>query len=85
MENISGLLARFADFGKKEEKLKKTISDIISGVIKYEIKPESIRYINGSIIVNVSPVVKSEISLNKDEILFSIQQAIQKPIIIHIK
>jgi uncharacterized protein YfcZ (UPF0381/DUF406 family) len=82
---ISDLLAKYSKIGQSERELKEKIAKIISEAINFEIDTSKIKYINGSIIVKVEPIIKSEIALNKEIILEKILSQITKPKILDIK
>jgi asparagine N-glycosylation enzyme membrane subunit Stt3 len=85
MDRITELLGKYSKIGQSEKELKETVAKIISETINFEISPNKIKYINGTVIVKVEPIVKSEIALNKKAILERVVSQISKPKILDIK
>jgi hypothetical protein len=82
---ISDLLSKYSKIGQSERELQEKVVKIISETINFEISPNKIKYINGTVIVKVEPIIKSEIALNKKIILEKVLSQISKPKILDIK
>lgn len=74
MKKISDFLEKFAGFGEKEKKEKELIIDILRKVLNVEIKKGDLEIKDLKINIKVSGPQKTEIILNKNKILFEINQ-----------
>ena len=78
MIEIKDLLARFSHILLSEEGKKETIRNIISEVIKVEIKSEDIKIKNNIIYLNIKPIYKNEIFLKQEKILLKLEESFGK-------
>ncbi len=78
MIEIKDLLFRFNDLLLGEEIKKQVIRDIISKIIKTEIKTENIKIKNNTIFLDIKPIYKNEIFLKKEEIFIKLQEMLGK-------
>lgn len=69
MFNISIYLDKFKDLDLKSSSLKKIITDSISKFVKINIDKNNIKIKNKIIYLNVNPVVKNELFINKISII----------------
>jgi hypothetical protein len=78
MIEIKDLLNKFSDILLSEEVKKKSIKDIISEVVRVNIKNEDIKIKNNVIYLDIKPIYKNEIFLKRDEILSKLQESLGK-------
>ncbi|MCE9585657.1 hypothetical protein K8Q94_03495 [Candidatus Nomurabacteria bacterium] len=76
MIEIKDLLLRFSNILLSEEIKKKAIRDIISEIIKTDIKSEDIKIKNGTIYLNIKPIYKNEIFLKQEKIFFKLAETL---------
>ncbi|MFZ2038904.1 MAG: hypothetical protein WAV11_03120 [Minisyncoccia bacterium] len=71
---ISDYLKKVSSFSNEQELLSNSIIISFRNVLGIEIKPSEFSFKDGIILIDKSPVVKSEIMLKKDRLLNSINK-----------
>lgn len=67
--HITSFLDKFKKILFQKEELKNIVTKIISEEIKYPIEKDKIKFKNGIIFVEGSPVVRNEVMMKKEQIL----------------
>ncbi len=78
MNNISGLLARFKKLKPSDLFIKEAFIESIKEVMNVEVSKDEITVSGSNIFLNAHPALKSEIHLNKKEILKSLENKLRK-------
>ncbi len=78
MIEIKDLLSRWASLLSTGEASMTVLREILSEVLKTEIKSEDIKVKNGVLILNIKPIYKSQILIKREEILEKIGNALGK-------
>jgi hypothetical protein len=78
MIEIKDLLAKFNNILLSEEVKKKSIRDIISEVVRVDIKNEDIEIKNNIVYLNIKPIYKNEIFMKRDEIFLRLEKSLGK-------
>ena len=68
MNNISIYLERFKSVGLKDVMLKKTVVEILKKNFQIEVEQKDISIKDGTITIKTSPILKSEIFINREKI-----------------
>jgi hypothetical protein len=71
--HITLFLEKFKKLVFQKEETKEIVIKTISGEISHEIEKESITIKNGFIFVKGSPILRSEIMIHKNQILFKLK------------
>jgi hypothetical protein len=80
MIEIKDLLGRFNNILLSENGRADSVRNIISEIIKVEIKPEYVKIKNGVIYLNIKPIYKNEILLKRERILLKLEETFGKKI-----
>jgi hypothetical protein len=80
MIEIKDLLGRFNNILLSENGRADSVRNIISEIIKVEIKPEDVKIKNGVIYLNIKPIYKNEILLKRERILLKLEETFGKKI-----
>ena len=78
INNIKGFLEKFKKLKPTDTFVKEAFSDSIKEIMNIEIEKGEITVSGSNIFLNAHPTLKSEIYLNKREILESIENKLQK-------
>ncbi|MFA6520104.1 MAG: hypothetical protein WCT44_00680 [Candidatus Paceibacterota bacterium] len=74
MIEIKDLLSRFDKILISEEGKRETVRQVISEIIKIEIKKEEIKTKNGVIYLNIKPIYKNEVFMKQEEIFLKLKE-----------
>lgn len=74
MIEIKDLLSRFNNLLLSEERKIDVIKKIISNLLKIEIKKEEIKIKNNIIYLNIKPIYKNEVFINREKIYLSFKK-----------
>lgn len=70
---LSQLLTRFKSLTNTEKVKKQVVSEIVSSILNFNISLESVSFSKNTVYIKVSPIIKTEIILKKQEILIKIK------------
>lgn len=70
---LSQLLVRFKGLTNTEKAKKEMVSQEISKILNFQIPLESISFSKNTLFIKVQPIIKTEITIKKQEILKKIQ------------
>jgi hypothetical protein len=74
--SLSGLVAKLEGLCLSEELVKKQIAQIVQELCGGEINPREIKYQNGNLIINCDRYLKSELFVNKKELIERIEKEV---------
>lgn len=78
MIEIKDLLLKFNNLLFFEEVKKNSIKEVLNLIIGIQIKNEDIKIKNNIIYLNIKPIYKNEILLNKDKIFLKLKEKLGK-------
>ena len=78
MIEIKDLLGRWASLLTTGEASKTVLREILSDVLKTEIKSEDIKVKNGTLFLNIKPIYKSQVMIKREEIFMKLENALGK-------
>jgi len=78
MIEITGLLLRFSNLLFSEEAKKNSIIDVLHQIVGLQIKPEDVKIKNNVIYLNIKPIYKNEVFLNKNKIFSKLKEKLGK-------
>ncbi|HCY18126.1 MAG: hypothetical protein UR62_C0023G0002 [Candidatus Nomurabacteria bacterium GW2011_GWF2_35_12] len=78
MIEIKGLLLRFSNLLFSEEVKKNSIIDVLHQIVGLQIKPEDVKIKNNVIYLNIKPIYKNEVFLNKNKIFSKLKEKLGK-------
>lgn len=78
MIEIKDLLSNIKDLLLSEEIKKGVIIEAIFDVVKIKIEAKDIKIKNGTIYLQIKPIYKNEVFLNKEKILVSLENSLGK-------
>ena len=78
MIEITGLLLRFSNLLFSEEAKKDSIKDVLHQTNGLQIKPRDIKIKNNVIYLNIKPIYKNEVFLNKNKIFSKLKEKLGK-------
>jgi hypothetical protein len=76
MIEIKDLLSRFRHILFSGEVKKESVREVISRIIKIQIKKEDIEIKNGTVYLNIKPIYKNEIFLKKEQIFLELKKSL---------
>lgn len=66
--SIQAILARHPTPGLREANIRHTVAEAITELTTIPVKPSQVRHVEGKLVLNVPPVLKSAVLLRMDEL-----------------
>lgn len=73
---IKDLLLKFNDILLSKESKVKSVQDVLNQTIGLEVKKEDIRIKNNTVYLNIKPIYKNEIFINKEKIVSILEKTL---------